>query len=71
MGTLDVTLKFSDHVYESIDNHERFVFMFIDLSNAFDTVNSDVLLDKLNHYGVRGVANDWLTHFYPPLRFRN
>ena len=32
--------------------------VFIDLKEAFETVDYDILLDKLNHYGFRGIIND-------------
>ena len=37
--------------------------VFIDLQKAFDTVNHEILLEKLKHYGIRSKQNDWFRSF--------
>ena len=32
--------------------------MFIDLMNTFDTIDQNISLQKLNHYGIFGVVSD-------------
>ena len=47
----------------AIDSIEVTVGIFIDLSKAFDTVNHQILLDKLQYYGIRGIAFGWFSDY--------
>ena len=44
--------------------------LFIDVSKTFDSINHDIFLSKLEHYGIRGIANSWF-HSYITYRFQH
>ena len=49
-------IKLVDYINHEIDRKYTPVNIYIDLSKAFDTLNFDILLYKLNYYGVTNEA---------------
>ena len=52
-----------DKISSAIDRKETSVGIFLDLSKAFDTVNHNILFDKLEHYGIRGLPLQWIKSY--------
>ena len=60
--TMAVT-EITGHIIQAHEDKKLTGAIFIDLSKAFDTINHGMLLDKLNHYGIHGVALKWIQSY--------
>ena len=63
LSTTDAILKFVNEVNCCLESREFMVAVMIDLSKAFDTINHDILLGKLEMYGIRGMVLDWFRSY--------
>lgn len=62
-STLMAILEFVNNIYEGFESNEYTIGIFLDLKKAFDTVNHQILIDKLNFYGIRGIPLAWFTSY--------
>ena len=56
-------ISLTEMIREALDSGCFAGGIFIDLQKAFDTVDHHILLDKLNYYGIRGLANKWFKSY--------
>lgn len=53
-------MVFLESIIDSIDKGEHSLGIFMDLSNAFDSVQHKVLVNKLHLLGIKGKFLEWL-----------
>ena len=62
-ATTRVLTEVIDYIYKSLDDRNYVFGIYVDLKKAFDTVQHQILLQKLQHYGIRGIALDWFNSY--------
>ena len=62
-STISACKTFIGNIQEALDRRLTAVGIFFDLSKAYDVIDHDILLKKLDHYGIRGKINDWLKSY--------
>ena len=71
MALTDIANK----IVDTFEENSFLIGIFVDLSKAFDTINHDIMLTKLKHYGIRGLAQSWynsyLSNRYQCTKYKN
>ena len=55
--TIHPILDLITSCHDNIQNKDISALLFLDIQKAFDSVSHSILLRKLEHYGIRGIAN--------------
>ena len=63
-STTDAVQALLDFVWEAAEEGEDVHATMCDLSKAFDTLKHDILLEKLEHYGIRGKPHQLFESYF-------
>ncbi len=62
-STTTCILSLLDYLYKCMDNGKMVGVVFLDLKKAFDTVDHDIMLNKLQKYGLSMNAVEWFRSY--------
>ena len=63
LSTNNALLSAVESIQSHLDKNKFYAGVFVDLKKAFDTVDHHILLQKHEHYGIRGVPNEWFSSY--------
>ena len=69
MSTETALMKFMDYIHSGLSSKHYVGTVFMDLSKAFDVMNHEILKQKLDHYGFRGIFLDFMMQFIQDRRY--
>ena len=58
-STALTVLDLYSQILQTLEKKKIACSVFLDFAKAFDTVDHEILTKKLEHYGIRGVVNEW------------
>lgn len=62
-STIDATTELIADITDNLENKMMTLCTYLDLSKAFDTIDHSLLIDKLEHYGIRGNCLNWFKSY--------
>ena len=62
-ATSHALMDVTDFIYKALDEKKIVFGFYIDLKKAFDTVAHNILLYKIQHYGIKGIALEWFKSY--------
>ena len=62
-STIDALVDLTEYIYAALNDKKHCLSIYVDLRKAFDTVSHEILLRKINQYGVRGLPLRWFADY--------
>ena len=56
-------MSITENIQTQLDEGNYCAGVFVDLKKSFDTVDHNILIRKLDYYGIRGIANEWFCSY--------
>ena len=56
-------INLTENIKQALDKGYIGCSLFVNLQKIFDTVDYEILLSKLDYYGIRGISNNWFKSY--------